>query len=120
MKSDWKSDRILLAHIGECTARIREYTGNERATFFGSQLVQDAVLRNLQMLAEPTQRLSAPLKATEQNIPWKRIAGCRNVLAHDYLGLDMEAAWVVVEQELNDLAEAVERMIRIVEGGVLP
>ena len=118
MRSDWKSDRILLAHIGECVARIREYTGNERATFFGSQLVQDAVLRNLQMLAESTQRLSAPLKATEQNIPWREIAGFRNVLAHDYLGLDMEAAWVVVERELDDLTEAVERMIRIVEGDV--
>lgn len=55
----------------ECLDRIREYTGSERARFEESRLVQDAVIRNLQTLAESSQRLSTEIKATEAQIPWR-------------------------------------------------
>lgn len=113
-----QSDRVLLAHIRDCMERIREYTGNERSTFFESQIVQDAVVRNLQTLAESTQRLSESIKATEPDVPWREIAGFRNVLVHGYLGLDLEALWSVVEHDLEGLAEAVERMMRVADGDV--
>ena len=54
MKPDTQSDRVLLEHIRECIARLREYTGGERAAFYDSKMVQDAVARNLQTLAEST------------------------------------------------------------------
>ena len=52
-------------------ARIREYTGGERTAFFGSKMVQDAVVRNLPTLAESTQRLSESLRSTEPGVPWR-------------------------------------------------
>lgn len=110
MKSSPESDDVLLAHILECVDRIRDYTSGDRSTFFGSRLVQDAVIRNLQTLAESTQRLSGPLKATATGVPWRAIAGFRNVLTHGYLGLDPEVIWSVVEQDLPGLAEAVARL----------
>lgn len=110
MNPDTHSDAVLLIHLCECIERIQEYTGGERAAFFGSHLVQDAVVRNLQTLAESTQRLSGSLKATEPDAPWRAIAGFRNVLvAHGYLTIDPEAVWSVVEQDLPALAEAIER-----------
>lgn len=91
MKPSGDADRVLLDHIRECIGRIEEYTGWERSVFFESHLVQDAVVRNLQILVESTQRLIQTLKDTEQSVPWKAIAGFRNVLVHGYLGIDLEA-----------------------------
>ena len=105
-----ESDRVLLEHIGQCIERIREYTDGNRATFFGSHMVQDAVVRNLQTLAESTQRISEPLKATEPAVPWSAISGFRNVLTHNYLGIDLEAVWSVVERDLPELGPAIGRM----------
>lgn len=111
MKPGPDADRVLLAHMLDCLARIHEYTNGERARFDASRLVQDAVIRNLQTLAESSQRLSSEVKATEPQIPWRELAGFRNVIVHGYLGVDLPAVWLVVEQDLPALAAAVSRMI---------
>ncbi|MEA3642888.1 MAG: DUF86 domain-containing protein [Lamprobacter sp.] len=106
-----ETDEALLRHIKEGIERIQEYTGGDHATFVSSHLVQDAVMRNLQTLAESTQRLSHPIKASEPTIPWRDIAGFRNVLTHGYLGLDTQLVWSVIEQDLPGLHASVERML---------
>lgn len=105
-----QADRVLLAHMETCIARIREYTGLDRSRFECSELVQDAVIRNLQTLAESSQRLSSEIKSTEPQIPWRELSGFRNVIVHGYLGIDVEAVWLVIEQDLPTLSEAVRRM----------
>jgi len=105
-----ETDRVLLTHMRECLDRIREYTNTDRTRFETSRLVQDAVIRNLQTLAESSQRLSSEIKGTEPQIPWRELAGFRNVIVHGYLGVDLGAVWLVVEQDLPPLAEAVNRM----------
>jgi uncharacterized protein with HEPN domain len=94
----------------DCLDRIVEYTNAERSRFDTLRLVQDAVIRNLQTLAESSQRLSAEIKATEPQIPWRELAGFRNVIVHGYLGVDLGAVWLVVELDLPPLSEAVNRM----------
>lgn len=94
----------------ECLDRVHEYTNSERARFDASRLVQDAVIRNLQTLAESSQRLSSELKGTEPQIPWRELAGFRNLIVHGYLGIDLGAVWLVIEQDLPALNEAVNRM----------
>jgi uncharacterized protein with HEPN domain len=105
-----EADRVLLAHMRDCLDRIRDYANAERARFDGSRLVQDAVIRNLQTLAESSQRLSNEIKGTEPQIPWRELAGFRNVIVHGYLGVDLGAVWLVVEQDLPALSAAVNRM----------
>ena len=107
-------DLVLPGHMRERIAHIEEYAGGERSRFYGSRLVQDAVVRNLQTIAESTQRLSDGLKGTEPEVPWRAIAGFRNVLVHDYFEIDLEAVWGVVEQDLPTLVGAVDRMTHIV------
>ncbi|MBK6854403.1 MAG: DUF86 domain-containing protein [Burkholderiales bacterium] len=94
----------------DCLDRIAEYANAERARFDASRLVQDAVIRNLQTLAESSQRLSTEIKGTEPQIPWRELSGFRNVIVHGYLGVDLGAVWLVVEQDLPALAAAVDRM----------
>ena len=94
----------------DCLDRILEYTHAQRVRFEDSRLVQDAVIHNLQTLTESSQRLSSGIKGTEPHIPWRDLAGFRNVIVHGYLGVDLGAVWLVVEQDLPALTEAVNRM----------
>lgn len=105
------ADRVLLQHMRDCLDRIDEYTGGEPSRFLGSRLVQDAVLRNLQTLTESSQRLSSAIKAGEAATPWRELAGFRNVIVHGYLGVDTQAVWLVIAQDLPALSDAVDRMI---------
>ena len=72
--------------------------------------MQDAVIRNLHTLGESSQRGSSEIKGTEPQISWHELAGFRNVTVHGYLGVDLGAVWLVVEQDLPALTEAVSRM----------
>ena len=105
-----EADRVLLAHMRDCLDRIAEYTNAERDRFDASRLVQDAVIRNLQTLAESSQRLSIEIKCTEPQMPWRELSGFRNVIVLGYLGVDLGAVWLVVEQDLPALSAAVNRM----------
>lgn len=73
--------------------------------------MQDAVIRNLQMLTESSQRLSDELKATEPQVPWRELAGFRNVIVRGCLGFDLAVAWLVVDQDLPPPAAAGARMV---------
>jgi uncharacterized protein with HEPN domain len=67
-------------------------------------------MRNLQTLTESSQRLSDAIKGTEPQVPWRELAGFRNVIVHGYLGVDFAAVWLVIEQDLPPVAAALARM----------
>ncbi|MCK4535654.1 MAG: DUF86 domain-containing protein [Desulfuromonadales bacterium] len=85
--------------------------GIEKDAFINETLLQDAVLRVLQVMAESSQRLSEEAKNTHPDIDWRSISGFRNILVHDYLGgIDLELIWQVIEQELPILKKALLQM----------
>ena len=98
-----KDDRVHLRHILECIAAIREYVAAGRATFVTDRKTRKAVLRELQEMAESTQRLSDECKQRHPSVPWRDIAGFRNVLVHDYLGLNLKRIWNIVEHDVPEL-----------------
>lgn len=107
-----KDDRLYLIHISECIERIECYAeGIDKQEFMNSTLLQDAIVRNPQILSESTQRLSDEIKETESEIDWFRIAGFRNVLVHDYLGIDIERVWNILEKDLPALKTAINKML---------
>ncbi len=106
-----KDDRIYLLHIQECIQRIEKNTDRGRDQFMASHTLQDAVLRNLQTLAESTQRLSEAFKVAYPEIEWQRIAAFRNVLVHDYLGIDLERIWQITQREIQQLKNTVEKAL---------
>lgn len=105
-----KDDRLYLVHMMECIERIEDYTAEGRESYLADQKTQDAVLRNLQTLAESTQRLSPALKSSHPEIDWVAIAGLRNVLVHDYLGLNQVRVWEILERSLPDLKQRISAM----------
>ncbi len=110
MKTGTLADKVYVHHMLECIERIAEFCADDEARFGASRLIQDAVVRNLQTLTESSQRLSDELKATEPGIPWRALAGFRNVLVHDYLGVDLDLVWQIVADELPGLKAALNRM----------
>lgn len=94
-------DGLYLIHIMECIERVERYTRGGESAFFDDTMVQDAVLRNLQVLAESTQRLTPEIKGSRPEVAWEEIAGFRNVLVHDYLGLRLVRVWRIVKDDLS-------------------
>jgi uncharacterized protein with HEPN domain len=108
-----KDDRLYLIHISECIGRIEFYTaGMTKNAFLSSTLVQDGELRNLQVMAESTQRLSDQVKENHPTIDWHKIAGFRNILVHDYLGVDIERVWIILNKELPVLKKTVAGIMK--------
>lgn len=102
---------MYLRHITECLDAIRTYAAAGRDAFFYDRKTQKATLRELQELAESTRRISEALKTAHPEVPWKDIAGFRNVLVHDYLGLELTRIWHVVEADLPRFRAAIEAIV---------
>jgi uncharacterized protein with HEPN domain len=107
-----KDDRVYLRHILRCISRIEEYVAGGAEAFSSSRLVQDAVLRNLQTMAESTQRLSSAAKSRRPEVDWAALAGLRNVLVHDYLGVDLDQIQRAILQDMPRLKVACEGILQ--------
>lgn len=104
-------DGLYLLHIRECLERINVYTANGWEKFQFDIMAQDAVLRNLQIMGESTQRLSASLQASQPSIQWRDIAAFRNKLVHDYLNINLEQIWQIITDVLPVFSQQIEAMI---------
>ena len=105
-----KDDRVYLRHILRCIERIEEYS--KQGSLFSSHLIQDAIIRNLQTMSESTQRLSVATRERRPDVDWKAIAGFRNVLVHDYLGVDMQYVSRAVQTDVPALREACQQLLQ--------
>ncbi len=98
-----KDDKVYLQNILECIVKIETYTNSGKQKFMSSDLIQDAVIRNLEIVGEATKRVSQGTKEQHQEIPWRQMAGLRDVLIHDYMGISLKIVWNVVQNELPQL-----------------
>lgn len=103
-----KDPAVYIRHIHDCILRIEAYVADGRTAFFNDPKTQDAVIRNLEVIGQAVKDLGTErLSAEQPAIPWAQIAGTRNVLAHQYLGVDLNLVWNIVEQNLSDLKSAI-------------
>lgn len=104
-------DRAYLRHILDCIGRVEAYTHDGRDAFLASPLIQDAVIRNFEIIGEATKRLSPALTQTRPEVPWRQIAGFRDVLIHQYMGVDLNTVWNVVAHDLPTIKVAVAALL---------
>jgi uncharacterized protein with HEPN domain len=107
-------DSLYLIHIRECLARVAQYMSGGRDEFMEDTKTQDAVLRNLQIRGESTQRLSDALKAAHAQVMWRDLAAFRNVLVHNYLGMDLAQIWRSITDDLPPFERQIAAMIQCV------
>ncbi len=79
-----KDPRIYLAQLLERIVRIEGFTRSGKKSFLADPLIQDAVIRNLEVIGEASGRVGAEYQAAHPEIPWREMAGLRNILIHDY------------------------------------
>jgi len=107
-------DRTYLGHMLGAIARIRQYVGRtRRAGFLRSALLQDAVIRNIEIVGEAAGRVSAGFTATSTHIPWREIVGMRHRLAHGYLEVNLDTVWEVVERDLPALEVGLRALVEL-------
>ena len=106
-----KDEAVYLKHILDAIEKIESYTSGGRKTFFQNTLIQDAVIRNLEIIGEAVRNLPAEFRRRHPEIPWRGIAALRNVLIHEYFGVELEIVWRVVKRRLPSLKRYVEMLL---------
>jgi uncharacterized protein with HEPN domain len=104
-------DAVYLRHILDAIQKIESYVSVGHETFMSTSHWQDAVIRQLEIIGEATKRLSPEVRRRYPDIPWKRIAGLRDVLIHDYLGVDISLVWQITETYLPELKHQIEAIL---------
>ena len=103
-----KDDFSLLSHILDSIKRIEKYVEVGEKAFLVDTMVQDAVIRNFEVIGEAVKNLSDGLRDRSPTVPWKQISGMRDFLIHVYFGVKLETVWETVQDhpELRRVVEA--------------
>ena len=105
--------KLYLDDILEATARIERYTkGLTLERLRKDNLTIDGVVRNLEIIGEAAKNIPANVKEKHPVIEWKKIAGLRDILAHEYYGIDLEIIWDIVENKLPVLKKEIARLLK--------
>ena len=106
-----KSDLAYVDHILDCIRKIGEFSnGLSLKEFKTNELVQDAIIRNIEVIGEASKKISQDTKLTYYKIPWKEISGMRDKLIHDYLGVDVEVVWKTIKEDIPTLEKLISEI----------
>lgn len=105
--------KLYLDDIIEAIKRIEKYTKDLAVEKFKKDdLIIDGVVRNLEIIGEAVKNIPANVKDKYSEIEWKKIAGLRDILAHEYFGVDLEILWDIVENKLPALKKEIFRLLK--------
>ncbi len=96
-----------LRDILEAIERIEKYAARGRAAFDADELIQTWIVHHIEVIGEASRALSPDVQVRFPDIPWRAIIGMRNIIAHQYFGIDLDAVWSVVAHDLPDLKRKV-------------
>ena len=106
---------VFLKHIKDSIEDIENYTKDmEVRSFLAHEnvMVQDAVVRKIEIIGEATRNLSNEFKQKYPDIPWIDIMDMRNNLIHEYFGVDLELVWEVVKKDIPELKTHIEKILK--------
>ena len=101
-----KEERLYLEHMRESCERILDFTRSGKAEFLSNRQIQDAVIRNFEILDEAAKHVSEITRSQASEIPWRLLSGFRDVLIHQYASVDLQEVWKRVEFDLPPVHKA--------------
>jgi uncharacterized protein with HEPN domain len=111
-----RTDRLRLLDAIEQIELIASFSARGRAAFFNDLIVQSAVLHRLALLGEACRGVSPELRAEHPEIPWSQIVGFRNVVIHEYFGIDLELVWEIVAEHIATLGGQLNSVVASLRG----
>jgi uncharacterized protein with HEPN domain len=107
-----KNDQVYLEHILESITKIERFiNGISKFDFDRDLMLQDAVIRNFEIIGEATKKISKEFSQSHPEIPWQEMAGMRDKLIHDYLDVDLDVVWKTIELDLPLLKKMLSEII---------
>ncbi len=103
---------VALQDVLDAISNVAEFVGSKtRDEFSNDKKTLHAVLRNLEVIGEAIKSIPAEVRRRHADVPWKRIGGLRDVLIHQYFGIDVDIVWNIVENKLPELRQQVETIL---------
>jgi uncharacterized protein with HEPN domain len=107
----WR-DLAWVLDMLQASQKVIEYArGLNEEQFQASGLHQDAILRQLTIGGEAAKRVSAEFRVSHPEIPWRQVAGFRDVVVHDYSRVDLQEVWRIVQEDLPALVALLEALV---------
>lgn len=104
---------LFLNDIKESMNRINNYTeGVDYDSFSNNQMLIDAVIRNLEIIGEASRNIPEDLRNKYPEVPWKKMIGLRNILIHEYFGVDESIIWEIIKK---DFAETKPLILKVIQ-----
>ena len=113
-----RGDIERLQDILEAIEKIEKYTRAGRASVESDERTQVWVVYHLEILGEAASKISRDIQNEHTEIPWGKVIAMRNILSHQYFGIDVDLVWRAVQQDIPELKAAIENLYRKLEGGV--
>lgn len=108
-----KQDLVYVRHILNAIENIFEYIEDiNEVNFLENQMIKDAVVRNFEVIGEATKKISVSFREKYPKIEWKKMAGMRDKLIHDYLDVDYEVVWYTATSLLPGLQNSLENIMK--------
>lgn len=108
-----KDPKVFIGHILESIELIEQYVENLTSDKFKRDIsMQDAIIRRLEIIGEAVKNIPIAFKTNYPEIPWKQMAGMRDVLIHEYFDIDLDLTWTVVKRELPAIKEKLQVLLQ--------